>query len=66
MDSNRKHDIVHRKFDDRWVVWSMVDSPFADLDWQRKSGLPIPQVWVPIAVCYTEEEARRASKRSRV
>jgi hypothetical protein len=48
------------------MVWSMIDSPFADLDWHRKSGLPIPQVWVPIYVGHTEEEARRASKRSRV
>jgi hypothetical protein len=63
---SKKHDIVQRKFDNRWVVWSQIDSPFADLDWHRKSGLPVPQVWVPIAVCYTEDEARRASRRSRV
>ena len=65
-NNNKRHDIVQRKFDDRWVVWSMIDSPFADLDWHRKSGLPIPQVWVPIYVAYTEDEARKASRRSRI
>ena len=66
MAETKKHDIVQRKFDNRWMVWSQIDSPFADLDFHRKSGLPVPQVWVPIAVCYTEDEARRASRRSRV
>jgi hypothetical protein len=62
----KRHDIVQRKFDGRWMVWSMIDNPDADLDWHRKSGLPVPQVWVPIYVAYTEDEARRASKRSRI
>ena len=66
MENNRRHDIAQRAFDGRWVVWSMMDHPEADLDWHRKSGLPIPQVWVPIYVAYTEDEARRASRRSRV
>ena len=66
MAETKKHDIVQRKFDNRWMVWSQIDSPFADLDFHRKSGLPVPQVWVPIAVCYTEDEARLASRRSRV
>jgi hypothetical protein len=66
IENTKKHDIVQRKFDGRWVVWSMIDSPFADLDWHRKSGLPIPQVWVPVYVGYTEDEARRASRRSRI
>lgn len=66
MDSNRKHDIVQRAFDQKWVVWSMVDSPFADLDWHRKSGTPVPQTWVPIYVAHTEEEAKKASRRSRI
>jgi len=66
IDTNKKHDIVQRKFDSRWVVWSLLDSPFADLDFHRKSGLPVPQVWVPIAVCYTEQEAMTASRRSRI
>ena len=66
MTETKRHDIVQRKFDNRWVVWSMIDSPFADLDWHRKSGLPVPQVWVPVYVAYTEDEARRASRRSRV
>jgi|APFre7841882654_1041346.scaffolds.fasta_scaffold13004_4 hypothetical protein len=66
IDTNKKHDIVQRKFDGRWVVWSMIDSPFADLDWHRKSGLPVPQVWVPVYVAYSEDEARKASRRSRI
>lgn len=66
MENNKRHDIVQRKLDGKWMVWSMVDSPFADLDWHRKSGLPVPQVWVPIAICYTEDEARRQSRRSRI
>lgn len=65
MESNKRHDIVQRKLDGKWVVWAMTDSPFADLDWHRKSGLPIQQVWVPIYVAFTEDEARRASRRSR-
>lgn len=66
MDTNKRHDISQRAFDGRWVVWSMIDSPFADLDWHRKSGLPVPQVWVPVYVAYSEDEARKASKRSRI
>jgi len=66
IDTNKRHDIVQRKLDGKWVVWSMVDSPFADLDWHRKSGLPIQQVWVPIYIAYTEDEARRASRCSRI
>ena len=32
MEYNRRHDIVQRKFDGRWVVWSQIDDPDADLD----------------------------------
>ena len=63
---NKRHDIVQRKFDSKWVVWTMIDTPFADLDWHRKSGLPIKQIWVPIYVADNEDEARRASRRSRI
>lgn len=63
---NKVHEISQRKFDGKWVVWSLVDSPFADLDWHRKSGIPIPQVWVSISVAHSEEAARRDSKRSRI
>lgn len=66
MEINRRHDIVQRKFDDRWVVWSPIDDPNADLDYYRKSGLPIPQRWVSIYVGFTEDECKRASKRSRI
>jgi len=66
IEAGKKHDIVQRPFDGHWVVWTMVDSPFADLDWHRKSGLPVQQVWVPIYVAQNEDEARRASRRSRI
>ena len=62
----KKHDIAKRQFDGKWVVWTQVDDPEADLDYFRKSGLPVPQKWVPIAVEDTEDDARRASKRSRI
>ena len=64
--TNKIHEIAQRKYDNRWVVWSMIDSPFADLDWHRKSGLPVPQVWVPVSVCQSEEEAKKSSRRSRI
>jgi hypothetical protein len=66
MDNNRRHDIVQRKFDQKWMVWASIDSPFADLDFHRKSGTLVPQQWVPIWVGDTEEEAKRASRRSRI
>lgn len=66
MDYIKKHEIVQRSYDKKWVVWALVDSPDADLDWHRKSGLPVPQVWAAIYVAFTEDEARRASKRSRI
>ena len=59
----KKHDIKQRALDGKWVVWTQVDDPEADLDYYRKSGLPIPQRWVPIAVENTEEDARAASRR---
>lgn len=65
-NSSKRHDIVQRAFDKKWVVWSMIDHPESDLDWHRKSGLPIPQIWIPIYVGHTEEEARKASRRSRI
>lgn len=62
----KRHDISQRQVDGKWVVWTQVDDPNADLDYHRKSGLPVPQVWVPVAVCNTKEEAENASKRSRI
>jgi hypothetical protein len=62
---NKPHDIVQREFDKKWVVWANVDHPEADLDWHRKSGLPVPTLWVPIYVGQTEEEAKKASKSAR-
>jgi hypothetical protein len=62
----RAHDIVRRAYDAKWVVWAQVDDPYTDFDYWRKNGLPVPQVWVPVAVEATEEAARRASKRSRI
>jgi len=62
----KRHEIVKRAYDGKWMVWSQIDDPDADLDYYRKSGLPIPQRWVPIYVGFTEDEARRASRRSRI
>lgn len=62
----KNHDIAQRKGDGKWVVWSLVDDPNADLDYHRKSGLPVPQIWVPVAVCSSRDEAEEASRRSRV
>lgn len=64
-NENKRHEISKRAFDSKYVVWSQIDSPFADLDWHRKSGLPVPQVWVPVYVAHTQDEAERASRRSR-
>lgn len=66
MTTDKIHDISKREFDSKFVVWSLINSPWADLDWHRKSGLPIPQVWVPVYVANTQDEADRASKRSRI
>jgi hypothetical protein len=62
----KRHDIKQRAGDRKWVVWTQVDDPDADLDYYRKSGLPIPQIWVPVAVEATEEDAKAASRRSRI
>lgn len=66
MTTDKIHDIAQRAFDGKWVVWSLINSPWADLDWHRKSGLPVPQVYVPVYVAHTQDEAERASKRSRI
>lgn len=63
---SKNHEIVQRDYDKKWVVWSSVDHPSADLDYHRRSGTPVPQVWVPIAVETTRELADQASKRSRI
>ena len=63
---SRIHDIVQRAYDKKWVVWTQVDDPYTDLDYWRRNGLPVPQLWVPIAVAHTQDEAERASKRSRI
>jgi hypothetical protein len=65
-EMDKRHDIKKRELDGKWVVWTQVDDPEADLDYYRKSGLPIPQRWVPIAVESTEEDAKAASRRSRI
>ena len=62
----KRHEIKQRAGDGKWVVWASVDDPEADLDYYRKSGLPIPQRWVPIAVEDSREAAESASKRSRM
>lgn len=62
----KKHEIVKRPYDGKYNVYSMIDDPDADLDYYRKSGLPIPRRWITIYVAFTEEEARLASRRSRI
>jgi hypothetical protein len=62
----KKHEITQRAYDNKWVVWTQVNHPDADLDHYRRTGLPVPQKWVPIAVEDTEENAKLASKRSRI
>ena len=66
MTNDKRHDIAQRKYDGKWVVWSQIDHPDADLDYYRKNGLPVPQQWIMIYVAHSEEEARRMSRRSRV
>jgi len=61
-----RHEITQRPFDGKWTVWAQVDDPDADLDYYRKSGLAIPQRWVPIAIERTKEDAEAASRRSRI
>jgi len=63
---DKRHEIVCRAYDKKWVVWSQIDDPESDLDYYRKNGLPVPQKWIIVAVCYTKEEAERASRRSRI
>jgi hypothetical protein len=63
---DKRHDIVQRKYDEKWVVWSQIDDPESDLDYYRKNGLPVPQKWIIVAVAFSKEEAERASRRSRI
>jgi hypothetical protein len=62
----KRHEIVQRAFDKKWVVWSQIDDPFIDLDYYRKNGLPVPQRWIIVSVSFSEDEARRQSRRSRI
>ena len=63
----KRHEICQRtKTDGKWVVWSQIYDPQADLDYYRKSGLAVPTIWVPVAVELTKEDAERASRRSRL
>jgi len=58
----RNFDIAQRAFDGRFVVWSEIDHPDVDRDWYIKNSLPVPQMWVPVAVTFTKEAAIRATK----
>ena len=63
---SKKHEIRRRNFDGKYVVWSEIYDPKADLDYYRKNGLPVPTVWVPGAVELDMESAKLASQRSRI
>ncbi len=58
----RNFDIAQRAYDQKFVVWSEQDNPEVDRDWYIKNSLPVPQIWVPVAVTFTKEAAIRATK----
>jgi hypothetical protein len=59
---NRVFDIVQRAYDKKFCVYIEQDDPNADVDFYKKNNLPVPQIWIPIAVTFTREAAVRASK----
>ena len=62
----KSFDIAQREFDGKFVCWAEIDSPDADRDWHVKNGLPVPTIWVPVAVTFTREAAVRATKTARI
>jgi len=58
----RNFDIAQRALDGKYVTWAEIDSPDVDRDWYLKNGLPVPQIWVPVAVTFTKDAAIRATK----
>ena len=63
---SKVHEITQRKYDGKWVVWTQVDDYRADLDYHRRNGTAVPQVWVPVAVEATRQLAESASQRTRI
>jgi len=61
----RNMEIVQRAYDNRYVVWAEVDSLDVDRDWYLKNGLPVPQMWIMLAVTHTKDAAIRAVKQVR-
>jgi hypothetical protein len=62
----KSHDISQRKVDGKWVVWTQINDPNADLEYHQRSGVPISKKWIAIAVCDTREEAEKASRESKI
>ena len=62
----KSFDIAQRAFDGKFVTWAEIDSPDADRDWHVKNGLPVPTIWVPVAVTFTRDAAVRATKSVRL
>ena len=62
----RNMEIKQRELDGKFVVWAEVDQLDVDRDWYLKNGLPVPQMWVPMAVTYTKDAAIRATKQVRI
>ena len=58
----RNVDVAQRDLDDKYATSPEFDSPDVDRDWYLKNGLPVPQIWVPVAVTFTKDAAIRATK----
>jgi hypothetical protein len=62
----RNMEIKQREADGKFVLWAEIDQLDVDRDWYIKNGLPVPQMWVPMAVTYTKDAAIRAMKQVRI
>lgn len=62
----RNMEIKQRELDGKFVLWAEIDHIDVDRDWYLKNGLPVPQMWVPVAVTYTKDAAIRAMKQVRI
>jgi hypothetical protein len=62
----KSFDIAQRAYDNKFVVWAEIDNPDVDRDWYLKNGLPVPQIWAPVAVTFTKDAAIRATRQARM
>lgn len=62
----RNIEIKQRELDGKFVVWAEIDQMDVDRDWYTKNGLPVPQMWVPLAVTFTKDAAIRAIKQIKI